>query len=494
MKDSLNQSRQEILPLGVDPDFSEDYPFVTTSDQDRFASLCNILRGFEEFILDKEGRIISSNLEAVNITGYEEWEIIGKHFSIFYSNEDKHTFRPAEDLKSAEELGRVLYSGWLIKKKGVSFWAKVRIIAMRDESGMHTGYRMVIKDTTHNAIYGYRVKQVRDEYLNLFNNSFIGIFKFRISDFNVLVLNDKAASLLGKKEGEEKTFNAFFKDSVRFKSFIDTLHEKESVENFEVEIVNGIWVSICCRYFMQAGFVEGVLSDITQQKKQLVELQRLNHEIDTLIYHASHDIRAPLTTILGLSHLITLDNPSPITGEYNVMIQEQIRHLDSLLKSLVNITFNNKSVVQTDTIDFELEVGTILREFRTQYPSVKIITEYQGSTLFYSDLTRVNVILKSLICNAFRYHNPSTNNPYVRIKINCTVENATITIEDNGVGIDQQYLQKIFSMFFKAERGSTGLGLYIVKSVVDKLGGILEVKSERWKGSTFKVVLNSTKV
>jgi signal transduction histidine kinase len=228
---------------------------------------------------------------------------------------------------------------------------------------------MVVKDTTHNAIYGYRVKQVRDEYLNIFNNAFIGIFKFRVSDFNVLVLNDKATDLLGKKETEQISFDSFFKDPVRFKQFIDQLHEKESIENFEAEIVNGVWVSICCRYFINAGFVEGVLSDITQQKRQLEELQRLNHEIDTLVYHASHDIRAPLTTILGLTHLITLDNPSATTGEYNGMIQEQIRHLDSLLKSLVNITYNNKTELRNESIDFEQEVGTILREFRAQYPT-----------------------------------------------------------------------------------------------------------------------------
>jgi PAS domain S-box-containing protein len=480
--------RQENVQEDNDLDFSENQA-LGTSAQDRFASLCNILRGYEEFILDKEGKIISSNLEAVNITGYEEWEIIGKHFSVLYSNEDKHAFRPAEDLKSADELGRILYSGWLVKKKGVSFWAKVRINSLRDESGFLSGYRMVVKDTTHNALYGYRVKQVRDEYLNLFNNSFIGIFKFRINDLKLILLNDKASSLLGKKETEEITFDTFFKDTARFKSFIDLLHERESVENFEVEIVNGVWVSICCRYFIQAGFVEGVLSDITQQKQQLVELQRLNHEIDTLIYHASHDIRAPLTTILGLTHLITLDNPSRITGEYNTMIQEQIRHLDNLLKSLVNITFNNKSELHSEAIDVAQEVGTILREFRTQYPSVKVHTEYSGKSQFLSDPSRINIILKNLICNAFRYHNQLADNPYVLIKINCDADKTTLVVEDNGIGIDLQYQQKIFSMFFKAERGSTGLGLYIVKSIVDKLGGTLEVQSERWKGSSFRVIL-----
>jgi PAS domain S-box-containing protein len=489
VKESLDQTQD--FPDDEDFDISPNQA-LTLSDQDRFVSRYNIARGYEEFILDREGRIISSNLEAVNITGYEEWEVIGKHFSILYTNDDKHAFRPAEDLKTAEELGRVLYSGWLAKKKGISFWAKVRIQVMRNKLNAIAGYRMVVKDATNNAIYGYRVKQIRDEYLNLFNNSFIGIFKIRVCDRKVLVLNDKAVEMLGRGEQEDITFDTFFKDPSIFKSFIDTVQEKESIENFEVEIVNGVWVSICCRYFNQGGFVEGVLSDITQQKKQLVELQRLNNEIDTLIYHASHDIRAPLTTILGLTHLITLDNPTRITAEYNIMIQEQIRHLDYLLKSLVNISFNNQTDVHLEPISFEREVEVILREFRQLYPTVKVITEYEGSTPFFSDVSRICIILKNLIGNAFRYNNQQPDNAWVRIKISCHTDKTTIAVEDNGIGIDAKYLQKIFSMFFKAERGSTGLGLYIVKAIVEKLGGHLEVHSERWKGSTFKVELQSS--
>jgi signal transduction histidine kinase len=80
----------------------------------------------------------------------------------------------------------------------------------------------------------------------------------------------------------------------------------------------------------------------------------------------------------------------------------------------------------------------------------------------------------------------------VRININCQPDKTVITIADNGIGIDKQYVQKIFSMFFKAERGSTGLGLYIVKAIVEKLGGTLEVESERWKGSAFQVELKNT--
>ena len=113
--------------------------------------------------------------------------------------------------------------------------------------------------------------------------------------------------------------------------------------------------------------------------------------------------------------------------------------------------------------------------------------DYQGINTFISDPARIHIILKNLIANAFRFHNPQCVSPFVKIKVNFDTKQTVIEVEDNGIGIDEQYLQNIFTMFYKAERGSTGLGLYIVKSMLDKLGGKIEVQSRRWEGSTFKV-------
>lgn len=454
---------------------------IKTSDQDRFASFANTLRGYEEFILNQDGIIISSNLEAVNITGYEEWEVIGKHFSIFYSPEEIRAGRPEGDLLSTLEAGKISYSASRLKKKGVAFFAKIRISILKNDIGAFSGYRMVLKDTTHNAIYNYRVKRVRDEYLNLFNNSFIGIFKFRLGDSKILLLNEKAKELLNVRDWEDMMFSQFFPDHHAFETFAANLSEEQSEVQIEFK---GLWLSISCRSFAEQGFAEGILIDITEKKKQLAELQRLNQEIDKFIYHSSHDMRSPLTTIMGLTHLISLENPSASIGEYNAMIQNQVHHLDNLLKSLVNITFNKTNPVQ-EVVDFEKELEVILRDFRHQYQHIKVETEIEGHDKFYSDPARIHIILKNLISNAFRFHNPQIANPSVIVKISQHAQHAVITIADNGIGIDSDCVNNIFTMFYKAERGSTGLGLYIVKSMVDKLGGSISVESTRGQGSVF---------
>jgi PAS domain S-box-containing protein len=465
-----------------------DHQSVRTTAQDRFASFCNILKGYEEFIINREGLIISSNLEAVNVTGYEEWEVIGKHFSLFYSAEDMILGRPEEDLRQVIEVGKVFYSAWRVKKKGIAFWAKIRINALRDETAQVTGFRMVIKDTTHNALYNYSVKKVRDEYQNLFNNSFIGIFKFRLNDSRILLLNEKARDLLSVKETTDVKFSEFFHDHDDYDNFLSKLLIDDS-KNIDTQIeYKGLWLSVSCRCFPKQGFAEGIITDITENKKQLSELHRLNQEIDKFIYHSSHDMRSPLTTILGLTHLIALEHPGNTIQEYNTMIRTQVHHLDNLLKSLVNITFNKTNPVH-ERIDFEKELELILREFRHQYNKIKVETLYEGQNEFFSDPARIHIILKNLISNAFRFHNPHTTTPFVKIKVTREATQTIIEIEDNGIGIDEGCLENIFTMFYKAERGSTGLGLYIVKSMMDKLRGKVEVKSKRWMGSVFRAQL-----
>jgi PAS domain S-box-containing protein len=479
------------------PDESSDFldsGSLKTTDQDRLASFCNTLRGYEEFILNKEGIIISSNLEAVNITGYEEWEVIGKHFSIFYSREDVAMGRPEEDLKNAEQAGKIFYSGSCVKKKGISFWAKVRISTFKSDDGSVNGYRYVVKDSTHSALYNYRVKRVRDEYMNLFNNSFIGIFKFRLKDFKILLLNEKAQDMLGVRSYEDLYFSDLFSDRDHLASFADKLHREDVLENCEAQVEhNGLWLSINCRGFVKQGFAEGIIVDITEKKKQIVELERLNQEIDKFIYHSSHDMRAPLTTIMGLTHLVNFEQISEPVREYNQMIQSQVTHLDNLLKSLVNLTFN-KSDQLHEVIDFDRELEVILREYRHTYQQVKVETSVEGTGGFVSDPARLHIILKNLVSNAFRFHNPQAEVPTVSIRIGVGVNQTTICVEDNGIGIDRQCLENIFTMFYKAERGSTGLGLYIVKSMTDKLGGTISVDSKRWVGSRFILTIPAARI
>lgn len=466
----------------------------SSSEQDRFNSLFNILRDHEEFTLNRQGTIMSSNLEAVSITGYEEWEVIGHPISMFYTSEDVQTKRPEADLQRAIETGRVHLAGWRVKKKGKSFWAKIKIQALFDETGEHTGFKTTIRDATHNVMYNYRVKNIRSEYLNLFNNSFIGIFKFRFDDSRVLIMNEKALEIFDCDSTQSVLFEQLFKNPEAYQTLRKQLAENEKVEGFEFQLnrneFENCWVAVSCRHFQEGNFVEGIVLDITENKKQLIELRRLNHELDQLIYHSSHDLRSPLTTIMGLVNLIHMDKPSSTVCEYTDMIGERVAHLDNLLKDLVSITYHSKACIESEEFRFGEEVQNILADLVAATPKVNVFLSEPDNDVFCTDPVRMRTILKNLLSNAFKFHNPMRSNPYVKVQLAANEDLICIEVVDNGIGIPEAYQKNIFEMFYKANATKgTGLGLYIVKLLVDAMGGTLAVESTEGLGSTFRVIL-----
>ena len=122
------------------------------------------------------------------------------------------------------------------------------------------------------------------------------------------------------------------------------------------------------------------------------------------------------------------------------------------------------------------------------------IYEFNQSEKFYSDRSRINIILSNLVSNSVKYHNMNQPNPYVKVSLDVNYKTLTIIVEDNGEGIPPQKIEKIFDMFYRASRNSngSGLGLYIVKEIVNKLGGTIDVESEVNKGTKFIVKIPSS--
>jgi signal transduction histidine kinase len=112
---------------------------------------------------------------------------------------------------------------------------------------------------------------------------------------------------------------------------------------------------------------------------------------------------------------------------------------------------------------------------------------------FFSDPGRINILFMNLISNSIKYQSPDLTNPFVKIEIIVEGNQAEIVISDNSIGIEEEFHAKIFEMFFRASESSfgSGLGLYIVKQVVDKLQGTIKIDSKPGKGSIFKAVLPS---
>ncbi len=241
-------------------------------------------------------------------------------------------------------------------------------------------------------------------------------------------------------------------------------------------------------------FISLTLHNITARKTNEEALKKMNFELDSFVYRASHDLRAPLRSVLGLAQLIDAENSKEQIHKYVGLMEKSIQKLDSFILDLTNFSRNSRLDVVIEEIDFDKLIDEAMDnlQFMDKASQVKVIREFDPKLSFYSDQIRLSVILQNLLSNAFKYADKKKPESYLKIRISREEETSLVLeFEDNGIGISDTYIDKLFSMFFRASQDSygSGLGLYITRQVVEKLGGSIHVKSVYQQGTSFLVKL-----
>jgi signal transduction histidine kinase len=236
----------------------------------------------------------------------------------------------------------------------------------------------------------------------------------------------------------------------------------------------------------------GVYVDITDQKKIEEELKIRNSELDNFVYKVSHDLRAPLSSVLGLVNLAQMPGNDDNPAEYLKIIGDKVGELDHFIGDVLSHSKNLKLDVKTGPIDFQAIIDKTFKDlsYMRGTDQMERQVSIQGGE-FSSDPWRIGEIFRNLISNAIKYRKINGEPSKVSIKVNITSESAIIVFKDNGIGISADNLNKIFEMFYRASEQSegSGLGLYIVKNAVEKLEGQLDVKSRPDEGTTFEITL-----
>lgn len=257
-------------------------------------------------------------------------------------------------------------------------------------------------------------------------------------------------------------------------------------------LINVILCGVPVTLDHQAIGIYGVYVDITDRKKVEEELKIRNAELDNFVYKVSHDLRAPLSSVLGLVNLSRLQGNTDSPLEYIGLIGEKIQALDNFIGDVLSHSKNLKMEVNIGRVDLQ----KILDQTFTDLSYLKGAKETRRSIRIegidlYSDHWRVSEIFRNLISNAIKYRRPDASDSEILIKINVDHLCADITFADNGIGIKDSSLNRIFEMFYRAtEQGDgSGIGLYIVKNAVDKLGGQIRVASKPGQGTRFHILL-----
>jgi PAS domain S-box-containing protein len=228
-------------------------------------------------------------------------------------------------------------------------------------------------------------------------------------------------------------------------------------------------------------------------KAALEELSERNFEMDQLMYKTSHDLRSPLSSIIGLINLANIDPDQSSYKNYLSKIEGRAKKLDEFIRSMLDYARVNRLEVEAD----EINLGSFVKgciaelEYMENFHKIKtgLVIE-PNQAIFKSDKLRLKIIFSNIISNAYKYLNSDVES-FLRIEIKLSQKSLELKFEDNGIGIKEEYLPKIFNMFYRAtdRAQGSGLGMYIVKQAVEKLGGRISLSSEYGIGTLIEISL-----
>lgn len=221
------------------------------------------------------------------------------------------------------------------------------------------------------------------------------------------------------------------------------------------------------------------------------QLRQAYVELDTFFYRSSHDFRRPITTFMGLSEVAKITVQDVKALELFEKVNETAQSLDKMIRKLQSISdVGAQEMVYKEVLLREL-IDNILMGFNAELlkKNIKVIEEIKPSKPFQSYAALVRVIIENLIENAIQFSSPI--DPYIKIQAYTQDHTLVVSIADNGQGIDKEYHDRIYDMYFRANVASkgNGLGLYIVKKAVIKLQGTIHFSSILHEGSVFTVKL-----
>lgn len=229
-------------------------------------------------------------------------------------------------------------------------------------------------------------------------------------------------------------------------------------------------------------------------RNKISELEKTNDELNRFIYSISHELRAPLVSVIGIINLVKMEGLYDSSGEYWGLIETCSNKLDYYIQKTLQYYKNAKDVSDQTEINFNTLVAELVELHSYSDKDTSFNVKINQDEKFVGDAYRIEVIMSNLISNAIKYQKAGEANKTVNIDIDVDAHNAHININDNGMGILKEHLEKIFTQFFKSKmHHGSGLGLFIVKEALNKINGTINVNSNIEDGTTFKITIPNAK-
>jgi len=234
-------------------------------------------------------------------------------------------------------------------------------------------------------------------------------------------------------------------------------------------------------------------------KEQNEHLTKANREIDSFVYSVSHNLRSPLASVLGLVRIARHEMATQAfdPARYFNLIEHSILKLDDTIKEILKYSKNERTEVSIEKIDLPALMADCLEriQYLKGFDKLEKMIHTSNNVPFYSDLYRLKIILSNLFSNSVNFMDENKTPNILTVNMSTDSKQATFEIMDNGIGIEAQSLPNIFNMFYRGtiKSDGAGLGLYVVREMVMKLGGTISVSSEPGIQTTFTISIPNSK-
>jgi PAS domain S-box-containing protein len=497
--------------------------------EERFRGLVNGVRDYAIFMLDPAGDVASWNEGAKRIKGYEVEEIVGRHFSCFYSPEDVQSGKPARELQLAVRNGSYQEEGWRLRKDGSRFWADVVITALHDEKGELRGFSKVTRDISEQKRAKQMLQESEERHRKLFDNNPHPTWVYDRETLRFLAVNAAAVRKYGYSSSE---FSAMTIKDIRPPEDVPALLESvsnvqegsEKVSDWRHRRKDGsiIDVEITSYSLNFSGRPAEVIVavDVTQRKRDEAEKRKFtdrlavaNQELDLrnreveratklkskFLASMSHELRTPLNAIVGFSELLAEGTPGQLNDKQRRFVEhikQGSAHLLQLINDILDLSKIEAGQLELRCEDFNVadalpEVLSTIRPL-AMAKNIQVQQTVPTQAPIHADRVRFKQIMYNLLSNAVKF-TPKGGT----ISIDCSEagSHVSLSVTDTGIGIRPEDQRMIFEEFRQVEGSSaaaqqgTGLGLAITRRLVEQQGGKISVQSEPGKGSKFTFTL-----
>jgi PAS domain S-box-containing protein len=483
-----------ILPIDRTP--RHDVAPVTDAD---FRRLVESVADYAIFLLDTAGHIRSWNEGARRLKGYEQEEVLGRSFELFYPEEKIASGFPAYELEMASRFGRFEDEGWRLRRDGSRFWASVVITALFDEGGEHRGFAKVTRDLTERRRHEELLRQSEEMFrLMVEGVRDYAIFMLdpegRIASWNLgaqLNTGYTAEEVIGRNFSvfypQDKIDQGWPQHELRL-ALRDGRYEEEG---WRLRKDGGrYWANVVITPVYDAegrhrGFAK-VTRDLSDRRR-IDALEEQERRLTQFLALLGHELRNPLTPIVNAVAIMQMEEPvKPRIIAARDILARQVPHLRRLVDDLLDIGRITSGkvhlalqplVLQQVVAEAAEAMRPAMQERRHQFD---VAADSEPLTV-QGDRTRLVQVLTNLLHNAAKF---TPDGGHVTLSLARDGDHALLKVVDNGPGIPPEQLPRMFKLFAQADEdlsgrmhGGLGIGLSLVQQMVLLHGGEVHAHS-----------------